>query len=123
MKDKSLTENVSELNHVIKRYIEARINLWKIGFLERISKSGTYLFTTLMVMLTFSFVLLFATFAFSYWFGKKYGNIAEGFLISAGIYIVFGIIIYVFRKPIFSNNIIRNISEIIFSDDDRKINE
>jgi energy-coupling factor transporter transmembrane protein EcfT len=123
MKDKTLTKNLSELNHVIKSYIDARIDLWKINLLDKIVKSGTYFFTSVMVMLALSFVLLFATFAFSYWYGNVYGNIATGFLISAGFYIILGIVFYFFRKPIFSNNIIRNIAEIIFSEDDRKINE
>ncbi len=123
MKDKTLTENVSELNHVIKRYIEARMDLWKINLLEKITKTGTYFYTSVLVILALSFVLLFATFAFSYWYGKEYGNIAGGFLISAGFYVVLGIIIYLLRRPIFSNNIIRNISAIIFSDDERKNNE
>lgn len=123
MKDKTLTDNVSELNSIVRRYIDARIKLWKVDLLEKISTSGTYFFTTFMMLLLISFVLLFATFAFSYWYGNNYGNIAVGFLISAGFYIILGIILYIFRKPVFSNNIIRNMSGIIFSDKERKINE
>jgi hypothetical protein len=68
-------------------------------------------------------MLLLLTFSFSFWYGNMYGTIYEGFLISSGIYAFLGILIYLLRRPIFSNNIIRNIGMILFlrdDDDDEK---
>ncbi|MGW8316781.1 MAG: phage holin family protein [Bacteroidales bacterium] len=116
MENHSLKENISELNSIIKSYIEARIDLWKVLLLEKVTKIGTYFFTVIAVLITFLFTLLFLTFAFSFWFGNAYGNITTGFLISAGFFLILALVIYWLRKPLFSNNIIKNIGSIIFSD-------
>lgn len=116
MENHSLKENISELNSIIKSYIEARIDLWKVLLLEKVTKIGTYFFTVIAILITFLFTLLFLTFAFSFWFGNTYGNITTGFLISAGFFLLLALVIYWLRKPLFSNNIIKNIGSIIFSD-------
>jgi hypothetical protein len=120
MENNSLKENLSELNTIIKSYIEAKIDLWKVLLLEKVTKIGTYFFTVIAVLVTFLFTLLFLTFAFSFWYGNAYGNITVGFLISAGFFLVLALLIYRLRKPLFSNNIIKNIGSIIFSDDEEK---
>ena len=120
MENNSLKENLSELNTIINRYIEAKIDLWKVLLLEKVTKIGTYFFTVIAVLVTFLFTLLFLTFAFSFWYGNAYGNITVGFLISAGFFLVLALLIYRLRKPLFSNNIIKNIGSIIFSDDEEK---
>jgi hypothetical protein len=120
MENNSLKENLSELNTIIKSYIEAKIDLWKVLLLEKVTKIGTYFFTVIAVLVTFLFTLLFLTFAFSFWYGNAYWNITVGFLISAGFFLVLALLIYRLRKPLFSNNIIKNIGSIIFSDDEEK---
>ena len=120
MKNNSLTKNLSELNIIIKSYLEARLNLLKVILLEKVTKIGTYFFTSFFVMVTFLFTLLFLAFAFSFWYGNTYGRISEGFLISAGFFLIVAVLLYVLRKPLFSNNIIKNISSIIFSEEENE---
>lgn len=120
MENNSLKENLSELNTIIKSYIEAKIDLWKVLLLEKVTKIGTYFFTVISVLITFLFTLLFLTFAFSFWYGNTVGNITIGFLISAGFFLFLALVVYWLRKPLFSNNIIKNIGAIIFSDEEEE---
>ena len=119
MENNSLKENLTELNTIIKSYIEAKFDLWKVLLLEKVTKIGTYFITVISILITFLFTLLFLTFAFSFWFGNTYGNITAGFLISAGFFLILALVIYRLRKPLFSNNIIKNIGSIIFSEDEK----
>ncbi len=117
MTNKSLQENFSELNDVIKRYLNARVNLWKVQFLEKTTKIWTHLFVFILVIVSALFIFLLMALAFSFWYGNKYGDMSTGFLISAGIFAILSFVIFLLRKPLFSNSIIRNISSVIFDDD------
>ena len=118
MKNKTLVEDFSELKELTKRYLEARIRLWKVLLLEKITKAGTYLLTFLTIIVVLASLLLLLMFAFSFWYGNKYGSISEGFLISAALFAFLGIVLILFRKQIFSNNIIKNLGKIMFEKDE-----
>jgi hypothetical protein len=118
MKNKPLEENFSELSEVLKSYLDARFELWKALFLEKFSKIGTYFFSVTVLIMMAASLLLLLTFAFSFWFGSAYGKIYEGFLISAGFYLIVGVVIYLLRKPVFSNPIIRSIGKVLLSKDE-----
>lgn len=117
MKDNSLAENFTELRDILKKYLDARIKLWKILLLEKLTKAGTYILTILVFVVVLASLLLLLLFAFSFWYGNVYGNIYYGFLISAGFYVLVGVLLFLLRRPIFSNNIIRNLGKIFFSED------
>ena len=118
MKNTPLAENLSELKEVVDDYLSARIDLAKVILLEKISKTGTYFFTVITSLIILASMLLLMVFAFSYWYGQVYGEIFHGFLISALIYLVIGIVVLLFRRKLFSNNIIKNISKVLFTTDD-----
>jgi len=116
MKNYTLEENFSELKSLLKDYLDARVNLFKLFLLEKIAKVGTYFLTAIVFLVLILFVILFSTFAFSFWYGNKFGNLAEGFLISAGFYVLLALAVFLLRRPLFTNSIIKNISSIIFSE-------
>ncbi len=118
MKNRSLAESFSELSGVIKSYVDARIRLWKISLLEKLAKTGTYFFSMIIGVVVIASILLLLVFAFSFWYGEVFGNTYEGFLISAGFYAVIGILVFLFRRTIFTNSIIGNIGKILFTEDE-----
>lgn len=113
-------ESLFGLKEVVQNYLSARVNLWKIMLLEKIAKTGTVVMTTITVLTFLSFVLLFLTFAFSFWYGEKYGSLATGFLISAGFYVLIALIVILFRKLIFSGTLIKSFRSVLFSDEEKK---
>jgi len=119
MKNNLLSENLSELGDLVKSYIEARISLWKVLLVEKLTKIGTYFLTMVSIMMFVIIAFMFSAFAFSYWYGNTYGRTSEGFLISAGFFVILTIVIFIFRRSLFSNNIVKNIASIIFSDNEK----
>ena len=117
MKNNALEENLSSLNETIRNYLDARIKLLKLLLVEKITRTGTYFFSVVVGIVIIASLLLLLTFAFSFWYGYAYGSIYGGFLISAGFYIIVGILVFLLRRSIFSNNVVRNLSNILFSDD------
>jgi hypothetical protein len=117
MKNTSLAESLSELKEVVIEYLDARIGLAKAILLEKLSKIGTYFLTAMAIIIVIASMLMLLIFAFSFWYGNYYGNIYQGFMISAGFYLLVGIVIFIFRRTIFSNNIIRNVGRILFTEE------
>lgn len=117
MKNTELAEYLSELKETLGRYIDARMDLAKAIFLEKTSKIGTYFLTSITIILLVASLLLLLAFAFSYWYGNNYGEIYVGFLIAAGFYLIIGVVILLLRRKIFTDNIIKNIGKVIFSDE------
>lgn len=118
MAEKTLSENFADLNDVIKNYIKARVSLVRVSILEKLTLVGTYFFSAMAMMIAIAFVLLFLTFAFAFWYNSAHGSLTDGFLISAAFYFALGVLLYVFRKQIFSGNIITNIAKIIIHEDE-----
>jgi hypothetical protein len=118
MENKSLSENLSILNDSVKKYLNARLELAKIKMMAKATRIGTYFFSTMVVLITLAFFFLFLAFAFSFWYAENFGNIYEGFLLSGGGFVVLGLIILLLRNQIFSNSIVRNIADILMSDEE-----
>jgi len=121
MKDKSLQENFSELSGVVKSYIDARINLWKVNLLENVTKAGVYLLTSIFMLVVILFILLLLTLAFSFWYeAGNHGTLTEGLLLSAGFFVLVALVVFLLRKRFFANHIIKNIAPLIFNEDENE---
>lgn len=119
MGNESLSASIMELKTILIKYFSANLNLGKAVLIEKISKVGTYFFTMVSSIVIIACLLIMLVLAFSFWYGDVYGNIYEGFLISALFYLVIGALLYFFRKSIFSDTIIRNLGEVFYEDDDK----
>ena len=119
MEKNALSENFAEITSAVKRYINARFDLLKLTLLQKITRAGTYFLTFVSVLVSVFSLLIFIMFAFSFWYGQKTGHLAEGFLISAGFFMVLLILVFLLRKHIFSNPLVRIFSHILFSDEDQ----
>lgn len=121
MKDKSLHENFSELSGVVKSYIDARINLWKVHLLENVTKAGVYLLTFILIWIASLFILLLLAFGFSFWYeASNFGPLSEGFLLSAGFFVLLALLVFLLRKKLFANHIVKNIAPLIFNEDKKE---
>ena len=117
MSKHSLPNNLAELEVLVKRYLSARVDLAKILVLERASRFTIYLFTTFFIMIIVLFVLLLLSLAFSFWYRDNYGSLAGGFLISSGVFSLISFVVYLMRRKIFSNHILKTYGAIFFDDD------
>ncbi|WP_372950611.1 phage holin family protein [Mariniphaga sp.] len=117
---KDLTKNLGELNGSVKSYVQAKIDLVKLRFLEKTTRFTSYLFTFLVVLMFLMLVIGFAATAFAVWYGETYNNYVAGLLIAGGVLILLAFIFILFRKQIVTTSVLKNFSEILFEDDDEE---
>lgn len=119
-KDTTLQENFTELQEAINSYVNARINYWKITLIEKVARVGTYLFITVLLLVSAIIIYLLLSLAFSFWFADYYGSLSQGLLISAGVLVILVFFLYLLRRKIFANSIVKNMADIIFEDKEKK---
>ena len=115
-----LAKNLGELNGSVKNYVQAKIDLLKLSFLEKTTRITAYLINYVVVILFSILVIGFGAAAFAIWYGESYDNYIEGVLIAGGILIISGCIFVVFRHKIITTSIIKNFSEIMFADEEEE---
>jgi hypothetical protein len=119
MAGQSFTSNVAEIITIARSYVNSRIELWKLSLLEKASLAGAYFLSSVIIVLIGAFFLLFVSLAFAFWYGQITGDIAAGFLITAGFYVVIGIIFLLARHLLITRPLIKAISSIIYKNDDK----
>ena len=118
MAKRDLSKNLSSVTDVLKDYLQVKLDLFKLDLLQRSSRAGLFLFTFISVLFSVFAVAIFLMFSFSFWYGERTGNLAQGFLISAGFFLLVLVLVFLLRKAVFGRNLIKNISKILFSGDD-----
>lgn len=117
---KELTKNLGELNGSVKSYVQVKIDLVKLRFLEKTTRFTSYLFTFLVVSMFLMLVIGFAATAFAVWYGETYNNYVTGLLIAGGALIFLALIFILLRKQIVTTSVLKNFSEMLFEDDDEE---
>ena len=118
MEKKALSENFAEITAAVSSYINTRFDLLKLTLLQKITRAGTFMLTFVSVLVSVFSILIFLMFSFSFWYGEKTGSLSQGFLISAGFFLLLLIVVFLLRKVIFTNNLVKIFSHILFSDED-----
>lgn len=116
---KDLSDNMLELNEAVKNYIQTRLDLVKISILEKIAKFSLYLISFLIVILFIFLILACISTAFVIWYNQTYNNMLLGLLIALG-FLIFTCLLFIrFGKKIIMKNLLQNISEILFDEDEK----
>jgi hypothetical protein len=111
---KNLTEDISELNIAVRKYVNARLDLIKLSILDKAAKTVTILYV-LMIVLFFSLLIVaVGVAAFAVWYGETYNDYVGGLLIGGGALLLIAVLLIVVGKKLISNTIIRNVSKSFF---------
>lgn len=117
MAKSDLSKSISSITEVLKDYLNVKLDLLKLQILEKSSNAGLYFFTIIAVLFAFFGFFSFLMFSFSFWWGERTGNLSQGFLIAAGLFLLVMILAYLLRKVIFGRNLIKNIAKILFEEE------
>jgi hypothetical protein len=115
------SESFSRITEVIKGYFNTRVDLIKLGLLQKLTRAGVFLLSFMTMIISIFAVGIFLMFSFSFWYGDQTGNLAQGFLISSFLFLVILIILYLLRRVVFSRSLIKAFSRILFSDDENDL--
>ncbi|MEI6455854.1 MAG: phage holin family protein [bacterium] len=118
MEPGKISDNFSELTENVKKYINLRIDLVKLILTEKLARMAMVFLLINILFIVSMFLLLFLSFGFIYWYGEMVGPMWEGALIVAGVYLLIGVIILVFRVQIIMNPLIQQISKVLMEEKD-----
>jgi hypothetical protein len=117
MKDR-ISESIAGLNDSAKQYINARLDLYKLLLLKKTTQSMSFLFGLLIAILIATVILIFAGAAFTLWYGKTFDNYYAGALMVIGFFLFLAVMILIFRRKILNRIFLKNISEILYEENE-----
>ena len=111
-----LKENTENIQESTKAYIDSNLAYYKLWGFKVAMKSTTLIFKFTLILLCFSMVMIFGSFAAAYAFGSLLESNALGFLAVGGIYLVFTILLFFIKDKFVEGPILEKFSEIFFND-------
>lgn len=109
--EKPFTERIYEK---VEQYVKTTIELYRLKTVNTIADLVAALVTGFAIWVIVFLFLIFVSFGAAFYLGDLLGKWHYGFFIVAGIYIVLGILLYVFRnslKTTLNNFIVKQIFE------------
>jgi len=122
MESGNIADNFSELTENVKKYINLRIDLLKLILTEKLAKGASVFLITVVLFILFMFLVLFLSFSFIFWYGATVGPTYVGALIIAGVYFLAGLVLVIFRTPLITNPLIRQITKALMDDKNEEQN-
>jgi sterol desaturase/sphingolipid hydroxylase (fatty acid hydroxylase superfamily) len=111
-----IKEELQQIQHESKAYVESSITYYKLWGFKVAMKSTSVILKFLIIVLCLSMVLLFLSIAAAIAIGYALNNLAYGFLIIGGIYVIFTILIFLLRDKMIEGKVMAKFSEIFFND-------
>jgi hypothetical protein len=115
---KSISDNFNEFTTATQDYIEATINYHKLDLYKKLVKglvSGSYSFILALVLLI---AILFLSVALGIFLGDVLDNLALGYLIMGGFYLIVTVILIFTLKKKLERIILRKTSKQFFNDNE-----
>lgn len=103
-----------ELLNGLKKYLETRYNLGRLQVTEKIVLITSFFITFFVVMLIFLLFFMFISFSLAFHLGHVMNYLPYGFLTVSLVYLLGGIVVYVFRKQIVTNPVLKLMLKIMF---------
>lgn len=91
---------VEALTESLQQYIKTNFKLVKLQTAERSSVIGSALMTVLLLGLVGFLFILFLSLSAGFYISSRMGNAYSGFIIIAGVYLLIGLILVIYRKKL-----------------------
>lgn len=105
-----------QVQNEAKQYLESSVEYYKLWGFKVLMKSAALSLKTLIVILCLTLVFFFGSVAAALAIGQSMDNMAMGFLILGGFYLVLLILIILLRETIIEGPMLRKFSDIFFND-------
>lgn len=109
-------EKLENLFSKTKNYVETSLELYKLQAIDFTADIISNVISKTVLILIFSMFLLFLNLGFGFYLANKFGSYALGFIVVAGMYLLFGVLFYLLRK----NLIVTPISNLIITELNRE---
>lgn len=115
--DKDLVAIIDGLKTNITEQAELRLELIKINVTEKVSKGFAQFFAVVIAGLLFLLSFFFFSIMLGFYLSKELDSYIWGFGIVALAYLLFGLLIGLFKKQLIITPITNNLIKLIFSND------
>ncbi len=112
-----LEQNTENIRNETQDYIESNLAYYKLKSFKVAMKSMTLVFKFTIIVLFLLMVLIFCSIAGAFAIGAYFGSYATGFLIVGGIYLLFTLLVFLFKDKIIEGPLLEKFSEIFFNDE------
>ncbi len=102
----------------IKTYINLKTELYTLILIERSSKIFSKFLAVIIFFFMMFFVLLFLSLAFVHWFAALTGELIASYLLVAFLYLLMGLLVYLFRRKLFLNPMLKGFTDELFEKED-----
>ena len=111
-----LKENIEDIQESTKAYIDSSLAYYKLWGFKVAMKSMVMILKFTLILICFLMFLMFASVAAAFAIGKALDSYTFGFLIVAGVYVIFTLLLFLIKDKIVEGTILEKFSEIFFND-------
>lgn len=104
-----------------KDYVDLQSQLLRLNLVEKLSQIFSFLVIIITGCLLLISAFIYFSMVFVIWMQSFTGSMVHGFLILGLLFIVLFILLFLLRKKILINPIIRRMSDILFSDSKKEV--
>ncbi|MDO4727514.1 MAG: competence protein [Bacteroidota bacterium] len=112
-----LRESIDQLKYETKNLIDSNAAYYKLWVFKVITKTSSSLLKLLLIGIFLTMVFLFFSIAGALAVGYALDNMALGFLIVGGVYLIVSLCIY-YTRHLIEKPVIKRLSEIFYNDED-----
>lgn len=114
MKERSFNDYYKILNRDISKFIELKVDLFKLEFIEAFSSIFSKIITVWVSLILGIIFITFLLISLGFYLGKLLGAYHWGFLIISGIFLLFAIIFVLMRNVFLTNPLINTMIDTLF---------
>ena len=111
----NIKEKIEELTDHTKEYLETLYDLSMVRVTQKVANTASIAVSSFIAIIFVLLVLFLGGIGLGWWLGGLLNNMAAGFLIVAGFYLLCLIFVFVFGKkiilPVIRNRIVKKIYE------------
>lgn len=114
MKERSFNDYYKILNRDISKFIELKVDLFKLEFVEAFSSIFSKIITVWVSLILGIIFISFLLLSLGFYLGKLLGAYHWGFLIVAGIFLLMAIFFVLMRNVFLTNPLINTLIDSLF---------
>ena len=111
-----MRENADSVQEQTQSFIKSNVAYYKLWGFKVAMKSMVMILKFTLILICFLMFLMFASVAAAFAIGKALDSYTFGFLIVAGVYVIFTLLLFLIKDKIVEGTILEKFSEIFFND-------
>lgn len=113
MENSSIKSQSKQTKEHVEVYLKNQLYQYKYVFAEKAARLGTFLFIGFLLSIIALVFIVALSMALGFFLSEVLGNAGLAFLIVSGLYILLGVIVFLGRKSLFGNPLLRMIIDEI----------